>query len=56
MLIEYVRALQRSTASSWPTAGTADPHRVAVIEGGTIARSDILEGLIHEYEWAADCT
>ena len=28
-------------------------HPVAVIEGGTVARRDILDGLIHEYEWAA---
>jgi putative transposase len=28
-------------------------HPVAVIEGGTVARRDILDGLIHQYEWAA---
>jgi transposase InsO family protein len=53
VLDEYVRHYNQARPHRGLQLAQPVPHPVAVIEGGTVARRDILDGLIHEYEWAA---
>jgi transposase InsO family protein len=53
VLDEYVRHYNQARPHRGLQLAQPVPHPVAVIEGGTVARRDILDGLIHEYEWTA---
>jgi transposase InsO family protein len=53
VLDEYVRHYNQASPHRGLQLAQPVPHPVAVIEGGTVARRDILDGLIHEYEWTA---
>ena len=53
MLNEYVGHYNEARSHRGLRLAQPVPHPVAVIEGGTVARRDILDGLIHEYERAA---